>query len=494
MERGKQGFFHRLRRGKFIAEVAGKLPLTAPASRAESSRTSTSSRSARDNAGSPSSSQASTVGKVADGELEEGQLSVSSLVKTPRYMQASGSSATPLLDGIRGLIHDLTTIEFNFGGLPIRLRLGLLWFLLLVIGGILIIRSQVLQTGGGQTPVGPPAPSETPVVVPIGFPVSTNGTEAAASFSESVVPTCTLDYVFNVTSGFCDPNEAAKLAFNATDLQADHTLPSCPSGRIYDQSSKSCAILLSGGAFINSSTGGLKAVQTLMLEADLYSNIQRTLPAWIFLAVLLVLHWISIINTCMIACYCLYDCWNFLLFSVLVVFVRRNPAETVLFLWQIPSVAYITARSYVQQSGSAHAAGETAVRTMNCDGHVLESSWRSPFRTLARWTVRGTVKITRFFLFLAFTIITRGGSTNRVPHTGGHFISSLSGHLQREELSTTLDARSQDSARSSIEPEFPVTERMDQWIQTVPLTQLAGNFASTERLNFDSSIDIESGR
>ena len=27
MERGKQGFFHRLRRGKFIAEVAGKLPL-----------------------------------------------------------------------------------------------------------------------------------------------------------------------------------------------------------------------------------------------------------------------------------------------------------------------------------------------------------------------------------------------------------------------------------------------------------------------------------
>jgi len=168
---------------------------TAPASRAESSRTSTSSRSARDNAGSPSSSQASTVGKVADGELEEGQLSVSSLVKTPRYMQASGSSATPLLDGIRGLIHDLTTIEFNFGGLPIRLRLGLLWFLLLVIGGILIIRSQVLQTGGGQTPVGPPAPSETPVVVPIGFPVSTNGTEAAASFSESVVPTCTLDYV-----------------------------------------------------------------------------------------------------------------------------------------------------------------------------------------------------------------------------------------------------------------------------------------------------------
>ena len=110
-------------------------------------------------------------------------------------MQASGSSATPLLDGIRGLIHDLTTIEFNFGGLPIRLRLGLLWFLLLVIGGILIIRSQVLQTGGGQTPVGPPAPSETPVVVPIGFPVSTNGTEAAASLSESVVPTCTLDYV-----------------------------------------------------------------------------------------------------------------------------------------------------------------------------------------------------------------------------------------------------------------------------------------------------------
>lgn len=116
-------------------------------------------------------------------------------MKTPRYMQASGSSATPLLDGIRGLIHDLTTIEFNFGGLPIRLRLGLLWFLLLVIGGILIIRSQVLQTGGGQTPVGPPAPSETPVVVPIGFPVSTNGTEAAASLSESVVPTCTLDYV-----------------------------------------------------------------------------------------------------------------------------------------------------------------------------------------------------------------------------------------------------------------------------------------------------------
>jgi len=128
------------------------------------------------------------------------------------------------------------------------------------------------------------------------------------------------------------------------------------------------------------------------------------------------------------------------------------------------------------------------------EGHVLESSWRSPFRTLARWTVRGTVKITRFFLFLAFTMITRGSSTNRVPHTGGHFISSLSGHLQREELSTTLDARSQDSARSSIEPEFPVTERMDQWIQTVPLTHAAGNFASIERLNSDLSIDIESGR
>jgi hypothetical protein len=64
-------------------------------------------------------------------------------------------------------------------------------------------------------------------------------------------------------------------------------------------------------------------------------------------------------------------------------------------------------------------------------------------------------EITRFFLFLTFMIIPRGSFTNRVLHTGGHSSPfraiSLSGHLQREELSTTtLDARSQDSARSSI--------------------------------------------
>jgi hypothetical protein len=50
------------------------------------------------------------------------------------------------------------------------------------------------------------------------------------------------------------------------------------------------------------------------------------------------------------------------------------------------------------------------------------------------------------------------------------------------------------SQQPSIEPEFPVTERMDQWIQIVPLTLAAGNLASMERHNFDSSIDIESGR
>ena len=289
----------------------------------------------------------------------------------------------------------------------------------------------------------------------------------------------------------------------------------------------------------------MKAVQTLMLEAELYSNIQRTLPAWIFLAVLLVFHLISITNTCMVACYRVYDCWNSqLLYNLVVSF---HPAGTVLFLWQIPSVAYIIAQSMHSNFStglsqvhiyiwiaSVHPTCTIFIRLCsavwvcsrgwrNCceddelrrkkttrdylgymistlddflEGHVLEGSWRSPFRTLARWTVRGTVKITRFFLFLARTIITRGSSANRVPHTGGHSYpiwsnSPLSGHLQREELCTTLDARSQDSARSSIEPEFPVTERMDQWIQTVPLTRAAGNFA---RLNSLSSIDVESGR
>jgi hypothetical protein len=66
-------------------------------------------------------------------------------------MQTSAYSATPVLDGTRGLIHDLTTIEFNFGGLPIRLRLGLHWFLLLVVGGIAIIRSGTIRPGDGQT-------------------------------------------------------------------------------------------------------------------------------------------------------------------------------------------------------------------------------------------------------------------------------------------------------------------------------------------------------
>lgn len=174
---------------------SGRVSRIIPASHAESSRTSTSSRSARDNAGSPSSSQASTVGKVADGEFDEGQSSVSSLGKTSRNKQASAYSPTPLLDGTRGLIHDLTTIEFNFGGLPIRLRLGLLWFLMLVIGGILLIRSQALQSGGGQAPIGPPPPTETPAVGLIGAPVSLNGTDIFASAPEISVPICPLDFV-----------------------------------------------------------------------------------------------------------------------------------------------------------------------------------------------------------------------------------------------------------------------------------------------------------
>lgn len=169
-----------------------------PDADSSASRTSTSSRSAKDNDGSPSSSQASTLGKLRAGE-DAAQLSVSSLLSqatagTDRYALAGPSTATPVLDGIRALIHDLTTIEFNFGGLPIRLRLGLLWFVLILVGGILLIRSQVLHPGERQSPVEQPQ-NGTPVIVSHGGSGSVNGTEDFTSLPELVTPTCSTGFV-----------------------------------------------------------------------------------------------------------------------------------------------------------------------------------------------------------------------------------------------------------------------------------------------------------
>jgi len=169
-----------------------------PGAGSSASRTSTSTRSAKDNDGSPSSSQASTLGKLRAGE-DAAQLSGSSLLSqatavTDRSASASPSTDTPVLDGIRALIHDLTTIEFNFGGLPIRLRLGLLWFVLILVVGILLIKSQLLHSGEGQNPVEQPQ-NGAPVVVSVGGSGPVNGTEGFASLPELVTPTCSTGFV-----------------------------------------------------------------------------------------------------------------------------------------------------------------------------------------------------------------------------------------------------------------------------------------------------------